>query len=79
VIGRPDDTRGEVVAAFALLKNNHAPSPELRQALLQVVRHELGPVARPDLRRGTLVACLFEITTGPLRCRGPKTAVESLL
>lgn len=45
VIGRPDETRGEVISAFVLLKNNQAPSPELRQALLQVVRHELGPIA----------------------------------
>jgi acetyl-CoA synthetase len=45
VVGRPDETRGEVVAAFVLLKNDHVPSTELRQALLQVVRHELGPIA----------------------------------
>jgi acetyl-CoA synthetase len=45
VVGRPDDTRGEVVAAFVLLKNNHVASTQLRQELLQVVRHELGPVA----------------------------------
>jgi acetyl-CoA synthetase len=45
VVGRPDETRGEVVSAFVLLKHGHAPSPELRQALLQTVRHEMGPVA----------------------------------
>ena len=45
VIGRPDDARGEVIAAFVLLKNNHAASAEMRQALVDVVRHELGPVA----------------------------------
>jgi acetyl-CoA synthetase len=45
VIGRPDDTRGEIISAFVLLKQGHAPSSELRQALLNVVRHELGPVA----------------------------------
>jgi acetyl-CoA synthetase len=44
VIGRPDETRGEVVSAFALLKNGHEPSPELRQALLATVRREMGPV-----------------------------------
>jgi acetyl-CoA synthetase len=44
VVGRPDDVRGEVIAAFVLLKNDHEPSAELRQALLQVVRHELGPI-----------------------------------
>ena len=45
VIGRPDETRGEVISAFVLLKNGHAPSPELRQALLGTVRREMGPVA----------------------------------
>ena len=44
-IGRPDELRGEVIAAFVLLKNDHVPSDELRQALLQVVRHELGAIA----------------------------------
>ena len=45
VVGRPDETRGEVVSAFVLLKNDQHPSSELRQALVQVVRHELGPIA----------------------------------
>src|SRR5262245_14520406 len=45
VIGRPDDLRGEVIAAFVLLKHGHDPSDELRRALLDTIRHELGPVA----------------------------------
>jgi len=45
VIGRPDDTRGEVVSAFVQLKHGHAPSEELRRALIETVRRELGPVA----------------------------------
>jgi acetyl-CoA synthetase len=45
VIGRPDDTRGEVVSAFVLLKHGHAESADLRQALLDTVRRHLGPVA----------------------------------
>jgi acetyl-CoA synthetase len=45
VVGRPDEIRGEVVAAFVLLKHGHDPSPELRQALLDTIRRELGPVA----------------------------------
>jgi len=45
VIGRPDDTRGEVVSAFVLLKHGHAPSVELKRALVDTVRRELGPVA----------------------------------
>ena len=45
VTGRPDETRGEVISAFVLLKHGEQPSPELRRALLDTVRHELGPVA----------------------------------
>jgi acetyl-CoA synthetase len=45
VIGRPDELRGEVISIFALLKHGHRPSPQLRAALVETVRHELGPVA----------------------------------
>jgi acetyl-CoA synthetase len=45
VVGRPDETRGEVITAFVLLKNGYSPSSDLRQALLESVRRELGPVA----------------------------------
>jgi acetyl-CoA synthetase len=45
VVGRPDEMRGEVIAAFVLLKFGQTPTPELRQALLDTVRRELGAVA----------------------------------
>ena len=45
VVGRPDETRGEVISAFVVLKNGHEPSDDLRRALLQTVRQELGAVA----------------------------------
>jgi acetyl-CoA synthetase len=45
VVGRPDETRGEVISAFVLLKHGHHPSPDLRKALLDTVRRELGAVA----------------------------------
>ncbi len=45
VIGRPDETRGEVVSAFVLLKHGHAASADLHKALIETVRRELGPVA----------------------------------
>jgi acetyl-CoA synthetase len=45
VVGRPDDTRGEVITAFVLLKHGHSASPDLRKALLDTVRRELGAVA----------------------------------
>jgi acetyl-CoA synthetase len=42
-VRRPDDLRGEVISAFVLLKHGHAPSTELRKALIDTIRHELGP------------------------------------
>jgi len=45
VVGRPDEMRGEVIAAFVLLKFGHDATPELRRELLATVRHELGAVA----------------------------------
>jgi acetyl-CoA synthetase len=45
VIGRPDEVRGEVISAFVKLKQGQASSPELRQALIETVRRELGPIA----------------------------------
>jgi acetyl-CoA synthetase len=45
VTGRPDDVRGEVIAAFVVLKHGHRASHGLRQELVATVRHELGPVA----------------------------------
>ncbi len=45
VVGRPDETRGEVISAFVLLKHGRTPSDELRRELLQTIRHELGAVA----------------------------------
>ena len=45
VVGRPDEVRGEVISAFVLLKHGQTPSAELRKAVIDTVRHELGPVA----------------------------------
>ena len=45
VVGRPDEMRGEVIAAFVLLKFGQTVTPELRKELLDTVRRELGAVA----------------------------------
>ena len=45
VMGRPDELRGEVISAFVVLKQGFIASEELKKALLEQVRHELGPVA----------------------------------
>jgi acetyl-CoA synthetase len=44
VTGRPDELRGEVIAAFIVLKHDRTPSDALRRELLDTVRKELGPV-----------------------------------
>ena len=43
--GRPDELRGEVIAAFVVLKHGRHPSDALRRELLATVREELGAVA----------------------------------
>jgi acetyl-CoA synthetase len=46
-VGRPDELKGEAVAVFVTLKNAE-PSEELRNALKQHVRKEIGALAQPD-------------------------------
>jgi acetyl-CoA synthetase len=43
-IGRPDELRGEVIAAFVVLKQGYQSSEALQKELLATVRSELGPV-----------------------------------
>jgi acetyl-CoA synthetase len=45
VTGRPDPLRMEVISAFVVVKEGRQPSAELKQELLETVRHELGPIA----------------------------------
>lgn len=45
VTGRPDDLRGEVISSFIVLKDGRSPSDDLRKALVETVRTELGPFA----------------------------------
>ena len=45
VTGRPDELRGEGIAAFVALKEGFEPSDDLRKELLATVRADLGPVA----------------------------------
>jgi acetyl-CoA synthetase len=43
-VGRPDELRGEVIAAFIVLRQGYQPSQELMKELHATVRNELGPV-----------------------------------
>ena len=44
VVGRPDQLRGEVAAAFVVLKSGFAPDETLKQTLIELVRKTLGSI-----------------------------------
>jgi len=52
-VGRPDDMKGQAIAAFVTLEGGQKPSEELRQELRQWVAKEIGALARPDDLRFT--------------------------
>ncbi len=47
VIGVPDEIRGNVIYAYCILKAGNEPSDQLKDALKEHVRHEVGPIAVP--------------------------------
>ena len=53
VVGRPDDLKGQAIAAFVTLENGAEPSEQLKQELRQWVAKEIGSLARPDDLRFT--------------------------
>ena len=53
VVGRPDEMKGQAIAAFVTLEGGHTASEELRQELRQWVAKEIGALARPDDLRFT--------------------------
>lgn len=48
VVGRPDDMKGQAVAAFVTLKGGFEESPELREQLRGHVGKVIGAIAKPD-------------------------------
>jgi len=48
VVGRPDDIKGEAIAAFVTLKGGMEGSEELKKELRDHVTKEIGSLARPD-------------------------------
>src|ERR1700756_2741844 len=53
VVGRPDEMKGQAIAAFVTLESGHAPSEELKNELRAWVAKEIGALARPDDLRFT--------------------------
>jgi acetyl-CoA synthetase len=48
VVGRPDEMKGQAIAAFVTLETGTQPSPELKEELRKWVAKEIGALARPD-------------------------------
>ena len=48
VVGRPDDMKGQAIAAFVTLESEYQPSKELKDELRAWVAKEIGALARPD-------------------------------
>ena len=74
--GRPDELRGEVIAAFVVLRAGRVPSEELRRELLATVREELGPVA--VVGQVTFVDLLPKTRSGKIMRRVLKAVVAGL-
>jgi acetyl-CoA synthetase len=48
VVDRPDDVKGQALAAFVTLEGQHKPSDELKKELREHVGREIGAFAKPD-------------------------------
>ena len=53
VVGRPDELKGQAIAAFVTLEEGQEPSEDLKQELRAWVAKEIGSLARPDDLRFT--------------------------
>jgi acetyl-CoA synthetase len=53
VVGRPDELKGQAIAAFVTLDSGYEASPELKDELRKWVAKEIGSLARPDDLRFT--------------------------
>jgi acetyl-CoA synthetase len=48
VVGRPDDIKGQAIAAFVTLEPGHDANEALKEELRRHVAKEIGPLAKPD-------------------------------
>ncbi len=49
VVGFPHDIKGQGIYAYVTLKTGYEYKDELKKELVQHVRHEIGPIATPDV------------------------------
>ena len=49
VVGFPHEIKGEAIYAYVTLLEGVKPSPEIKEALIQTVRQQIGPIATPNV------------------------------
>jgi acetyl-CoA synthetase len=88
VVGRPDDLKGQGIAAFVTLESGNEPSDGLRQELRAHVTKEIGALARPDeirftdslpkTRSGKIMRRLLRDIAAGVDSTGDTTTLEDL-
>lgn len=86
VVGKPDEIKGQAIAAFVTLESGHEPSPELKEELRQWVAKEIGAIAKPDdirftdalpkTRSGKIMRRLLREIAAGGEVRGDTTTLE---
>jgi len=88
VVGRPDELKGQAIAAFVTLESSQQPSEALRQELRAHVTKEIGALARPDeirftdslpkTRSGKIMRRLLRDIAAGVDSTGDTTTLEDL-
>src|SRR5205085_1071504 len=88
VVGRPDDLKGQAIAAFVTLEMGNEPSDKLKEELRAWVTKEIGALARPDdirftdmlpkTRSGKIMRRLLRELASTGEVKGDTTTLEDL-
>jgi acetyl-CoA synthetase len=86
VVGRPDDLKGQAVAAFVTLEFGHQASAVLKEELRKHVAKEIGAMAKPDdirftdalpkTRSGKIMRRLLRDIASGVQTMGDTTTLE---
>ena len=49
MVGMPDEITGERIVAFVVTKTGVVTNDQLKQALIQMVRSDIGSIAKPEI------------------------------
>ena len=88
VVARPDEIKGQAIAAFVTLESGHQVSDSLKDELRKWVAHEIGALAKPDdirftealpkTRSGKIMRRLLREIASSGEVRGDVTTLEDL-